>query len=360
MRKLLVALALLGLVATAGLAEDAKPDKKEPAKKLGVGDPAPALKATKWLQGDEVKSFEPGKVYVVEFWATWCGPCLVMMPHMAEMQAEYKDKGVTFIGFSAKDPNNTEAKVTALVKKRGPKLKYTFAYADNRDTYDGWMKAAGQGGIPCSFVVDKAGKIAYVGHPMYLDVVLPQVVKGTWKGEEGKEELAKIEKDVNGVFTSLRGGDAKAALKALDEFESKHPALTKIPYFVAPKLNLRLQAGMVNEAQKFAGEVVKRATEQDDSLMLRQVSTVLRSPAAKKNKDLLALSVKAAEAAVKVEGEKDAIALYYLAEAYFANGEGAKAREFGEKAVKAADNPALKGQIEKLVKRFEEKKEDIK
>src|SRR3954447_25972964 len=148
MRMLLAAAALAGLAAPAA-ADDPKKDK--PAPTLKVGDPAPPLAASKWLQGPEVKEFAPGKVYVVEFWATWCGPCIVMMPHMAELQEQYKDKGVTFIGFSAGDPNNTEEKVSAFVKKRGPKLKYTFAYGDDRETYNAWMKAAGQGGIPCSF-----------------------------------------------------------------------------------------------------------------------------------------------------------------------------------------------------------------
>src|SRR5437667_910319 len=147
---------LLALVALAGLIVPASADEKDLPKKaesLKVGEPAPPLKVTKWLHGTEVKEFAPGKVYVVEFWATWCGPCIVMMPHMGELQNEYRDKGVTFIGFSAKDPNNTEEKVAALVEKRGPKLGYTFAYADDRQTYDAWMKAAGQGGIPCSFVI---------------------------------------------------------------------------------------------------------------------------------------------------------------------------------------------------------------
>src|SRR5262249_31400996 len=116
MNNLLVALPLC-LVGVVNGAEDAKPavDKKEqPAVTLKVGDPAPVLSASKWLQGEPMKAFQPGKVYVVEFWATWCGPCLLFMPHLAELQAQYKDKGVTCIGFTARDPDNTEAKVAAF------------------------------------------------------------------------------------------------------------------------------------------------------------------------------------------------------------------------------------------------------
>src|SRR5436305_5946962 len=119
MRLLFLAAVILGM---AGLAHA---DDKKADTSLKVGDPAPKLKADKWLQGNEVKEFAKDKVYVVEFWATWCGPCIAIMPHVAEMQAEYKDKGVTFIGYSAKDPNNDMEKVTAFVTKRGPKLGYT-------------------------------------------------------------------------------------------------------------------------------------------------------------------------------------------------------------------------------------------
>jgi thiol-disulfide isomerase/thioredoxin len=358
MRKLLVTLALAGLFAVTVMAQDKAPAAKDPTKKAGgklaVGDPAPALKASKWLQGDEVKSFEPGKVYVVEFWATWCGPCIVMMPHMGDLQAEYKDKGVTIVGFSSKDQNNDEKKVTDFVKARGKKLGYTFAYEDNRDTNNAWMTASGQGGIPCSFVVDKTSKIAYIGHPMYLDVVLPKVVDGTWKGKESLEEMKTVEKDVNGVFGALRGKDTEATLEALKNFEKKHPALSNIPYFTGPKLGLLLKAKKTDELKKMAETIITKADKRGDTSALQTVAMTLSSPDANGNKELLGIAVKAAEASVKLAGEKDAIALYYLANTYFNAGEKAKARETGKKAVEAATDPRLKQAIEQRVKKFEE------
>ena len=90
----------------------------------------------------------------------------------------------------------------------------------------------------------------------------------------------------------------------------------------------------------------------DDSGALQSVSATLRSPAANGDKELLALSLKAAEAMLKISGEKDPVALYFVAEAHFAGGDKAKAKEFGGKAIAAADSEGLKAQLEKLTKKY--------
>jgi thiol-disulfide isomerase/thioredoxin len=352
MRTLFATALLLGL-ALAARAQDAKPGQPaKPEVTLKVGDPAPPLKGTKWLQGAEVKDFAKDHVYVVEFWATWCGPCIVMMPHMSELQNEYKGK-VTFVGFTAKDPNNTEEKVAAMVGKRGPKLGYTFVYADDRGTYDAYMKAAGQGGIPCSFVVGKDGKIAYIGHPMYLDIVLPKVVAGKWTAEDAAQ-LDKIEADVNKAFEALGSPDPETALKALAEFGAKHPALAHIPYVIGPKIGLLLKAKKFDEAKKLAEETLAKATKQEDPIALRTVASALSAPDAKDQKELVALSLKAADATVKLAGDKDALALLVAANAYAAAGDKAKAAEYGKKAMAAAANesPGLKSYVEGQVKKI--------
>jgi thiol-disulfide isomerase/thioredoxin len=328
-------------------------DKKDPPKKaeptLKLGDPAPPLKATKWLQGTEVKSFEKGHVYVVEFWATWCGPCIVMMPHMSDLQQEYKGKA-TFVGFTAKDNRgNNEESVTKFVEKRGPKLKYAFAYADDRDTYEAWMTAAGRGGIPCCFVVDRETKVAFIGHPMYLDVVLPKVVDGTWKTEEAAG-IEAIDKEVNALFRTF-SGDPEAALKAISDFEAKHPKLAGIPYFNGPRIGAMFKAKKTAEARKFAEQVIEKAVKSDDSGALQSVAATLSEHAAG-DKELAALGLRAAEANLKIAGEKDPVALYYVAEAHFASGDKARAREFAARAIAAAPTEGLKKVIEGRTKKY--------
>jgi thiol-disulfide isomerase/thioredoxin len=105
--------------------KDESSKHEKPVVTLHVGDPAPALTVTEWLQGEPVKKFEPGKVYVVEFWAAWCGACIRAMPHLAELQARYKDRGVTVICFTSRNirgSDNSDEKVAAFVKRRGPSL----------------------------------------------------------------------------------------------------------------------------------------------------------------------------------------------------------------------------------------------
>lgn len=80
---------------------------------LTIGSDAPPLDVEHWVQNGNGK-FKPvtkvqaGKVYVVEFWATWCGPCVQSMPHLAALQTEYASKGVQLISISDEDLETVE------------------------------------------------------------------------------------------------------------------------------------------------------------------------------------------------------------------------------------------------------------
>lgn len=143
---------------------------KGDAPSLKVGDAAPALACDEFIKGDAVKEFEKGKVYVVEFWATWCPPCLKSIPHLSEMQKEHKD--LTVIGMASSEHGSGAEVLTKLkdfVKKQGDKMGYRVAYDSKRAMSKAWMEPAGQDGIPCAFVVDGEGKLAFIGHPMGKD-----------------------------------------------------------------------------------------------------------------------------------------------------------------------------------------------
>jgi thiol-disulfide isomerase/thioredoxin len=144
---------VLATVAASALGQSAK---------LAVGDKAPPMHVSQWINGPELTGFDPNKVYVVEFWATWCGPCKRAIPHLNELHQKLSGRGVTIIGVS----NEKADVVVPFVQAKGSGMSYTVAIDDNNKTTAAWMEAAGQKGIPCSFIVGKDNRIAYIGHPM--------------------------------------------------------------------------------------------------------------------------------------------------------------------------------------------------
>lgn len=140
-----------------------------------LGDAAYPLVGLTWVKGEPV-NVGGGKVTVVEFWATWCPPCRVSIPHLTDLQAKYEDRGVVVVGIS----NEDEATVRPFVEKMGQKMDYHVAIDGAGKVGGGYMGAFKQNSIPTAFVVDKAGKVLWHGHPAEIEPVLDQVVSGTY------------------------------------------------------------------------------------------------------------------------------------------------------------------------------------
>ena len=134
---------------------------------LVPGMPAPAFTADASIKGVEVKALAPGKVHVVEFWATWCGPCIGSMPHLTQLQKSNPD--VTVIGVAGFERGNDvtakEKKVRDFIAAKPERADYTIVFDGDGTMANEWMQAARRNSIPTAFVVGMDGKIAYIGSP---------------------------------------------------------------------------------------------------------------------------------------------------------------------------------------------------
>lgn len=212
---------------------------------LTIGSKAPAIKVDQWYKGKPFSTFEPGGIHVVEFWATWCGPCKKAIPHLTQLASTYKGK-VSFTGICVfEEGGNIPARIRKFVTTMGDKMDFSVA----GDTTDGqmaktWVEAAGENSVPQTFIVDGAGRIAWIGHPMEVEGPLKQMIAGTYnmdaegqKRNTEKKGVAVSEKLEKEVTDAINAKDFdKAMAKLREALVSDHPNKILLVGNVAPAL----------------------------------------------------------------------------------------------------------------------------
>ena len=118
---------------------------------LKVGDPLPDLAGFK-LEGTLPDSLK-GKVVILDFWASWCGPCAESFPVMDELQKKYQDQGLVILAVSV---DEKVAKMATFLKKN----PVTFTIV--RDAEHKLVATAGPETMPTSFIIDRAGKVRFL------------------------------------------------------------------------------------------------------------------------------------------------------------------------------------------------------
>jgi thiol-disulfide isomerase/thioredoxin len=216
-----------------------------PRPSLNVGDPAPPLKVRGWIKGAPIQQFEKGKVYVVEFWATWCRPCIAGMPHISALAEQYRDKVIVFGVDIYESKTASLAKIKAFVDSMGNRMDYRVAAEDRDSMETGWLDAFGDKnkGIPISFVVNEGGRVAWIGYPTKLDEVLRKIVNKSWDIKEALAKrnsdkyLAALDDSLSYELMVRRGdpeklsnfGHPDSALFMIDEMVRKEPRLRYAP-----------------------------------------------------------------------------------------------------------------------------------
>jgi thiol-disulfide isomerase/thioredoxin len=331
----------LSLAASLGAAEP----------KLKIGDDAPAMQVAKWFKGGPVAKFEPGQVYVVEFWATWCGPCKQSIPHLTELAKKFDGKA-HIIGVSIWESEKTDhakrlATVAKFVEGMGEKMNYGVAADDNEAFMArNWMEAADEGGIPTAFIVGKDGKIAWIGYPWGgLDQALEQTVAGTLDPKAVQAEAAERqrlrearnkERELLKPVSDLQAQKKPAeAMAALDKLVEEHPELAGKTGYLRYKLLMGYdQPAAYRQVRKMLdGELKNNASG------LYGIARDLTDPPGPKTKDWdLALAV--SQRACDLSKFANPSYLATLSEAYAGKGNYPKAIETMELALSkaAADN----------------------
>ncbi len=328
---------------------------------LGPGDPAPPIKVAKWFKGTPVTTFEPGKVYVVEFWATWCGPCRQSIPHLTELAHKYQGK-VTFAGVSVWERDaDYLTKVGKFVEEMGDKMDYNVAADEQANTMaETWMAAAGENGIPCAFVVDGAGKIAWIGHPMAdLGPTLDKVLAGTWNVDEfkvGREKQQKAEaaqEELNSQLGELvRQGKYAEALKVLDAAIAKDKSSEADYAFARFTLLSRVDEA---KGQAYALKIAQTFYK-DQPEALNQLAWTIVMPKTSLKKPNYKIGLQIAQMAAAATKNSNPDILDTLAMAQYRNGQKAAAIATQTRAVQLAKkqgaNPQNLADMQARLKQF--------
>lgn len=128
-------------------------DERTRARLAGLdGAEAPPLNASEWLNASALdwESLK-GKIVVLDFWATWCGPCLQSVPGMNQMAEKYADKGVVVIGV---------CNSRGVEKMKDTAIRFDIKYPICADVNDSTVRAYRVDGFPDYYIVDHEGRVA--------------------------------------------------------------------------------------------------------------------------------------------------------------------------------------------------------
>jgi len=282
---------------------------------LQLGDPAPALKIAQWIKGKPVdmKNGKGKNVYVLDFWATWCGPCRASMPHLTKLQKKYKDKGLIVVSISDENPRLLKT----FVNQMGAKIEFTVAADQRMATTAAYMGGVRNNSIPYTFVIDKSGRLAWHGPPFQ---VLDQIVELVVNDKYNLEAAIKTEK----------------ARKVLMQYFQ-----TAVESDATDKAKVRKE--LSNKAKKLGQEVLNLAAGNPDILDLLAWNILVLPQLKTRDIDLAATAAKTANDLAK---GTNASILDTYARTLWITGKKVEAIKHQTKAVELTKDPRLRKQFQ--------------
>ena len=281
---------------------------------LTVGSKAPALDIEIWFSDREgefqhTTEFEPGKIYLVDFWATWSTPSQRYMSTYSDLQDRYVKEGLQIISISDEDEdsvadfleldmNNNSGMIFAEQT-----LNYCVTSDPDRSVFEDYMDAAQQTTIPTVFIVGKTGLIEWFGNPAKLKRPLKKIIAGDWDRAAFKKE-ALAEQQMKVLATEVRKlmdtGDIEGALELIEKMIADAPHSETKFALQRTKLSLMMQNDSPNIAEAFK-DVVQNEELGSYGLNEKAWSIVTRQQDGKKIKPkLLDIATETAERAIKI------------------------------------------------------------
>ncbi len=324
--------------------------------KLSIGDRAPAIGIETWVKGTPTNEYAEGRVYVIEFWAMGAPACKRTAPLLSEVQAVFREKAVTVIGISVADAGG-RAQVEAFVKRAGDRMGYAVAYDATADAAKRFMQLTGQNSIPVAFVVDRSGRLAWVGHPLDgIDRVVDRVAAGKWDLAKAKADAtrrAAAEEKSRPIIARLEeelsSGKSDRAPAIMDELVAVDPAVTA-DWAVTKFGYLLLDQRDADKAYAYAAAVADGAAKDNADVLKAIAWMILAEPGVPRRDTPLAkrLALRADE----LTGHKDANILDTLAKAQFDSGDAAAAAETQKLAIEAAILPSQKKELQQRLQQY--------
>jgi thiol-disulfide isomerase/thioredoxin len=133
------------------------------------GKPMPALDITDWVNGQVKPADMKGKVVIVDFYATWCGPCMDAIPHNNALTKEYQSKGLVLVGVCC--DSGGKKKMEQNAKDKG--IEYPIALEPRL----AWQKAWEVHYYPTYAIVDRKGIVRAIGlQPNHVEAVVKKLL----------------------------------------------------------------------------------------------------------------------------------------------------------------------------------------
>lgn len=287
---------------------------------LTIGSEAPPLDIELWFSDREgefehTSDFEPGKIYLIDFWATWSTQSHQWMAKYADLQDRHFDDNLQIISITDEDEDSVADFLELDVNDNSgmiyaeQSLGYCLTSDPDRSVYEDYIEASQQTRIPTVFIVGKTGLIEWFGSPQKMMRPLKRVIKEKWDREQYKKDfLAHQQRQqlAMQVRKLMEAGDNDGALEAIEKMMQDAPNSENLAEMAQVRLAILMQSDSPKLSAAFS-DVVKG--EDLGSYRLNELawSIVTRAQSGKKvDAELLATAAETANRAVNIaRGEDD-------------------------------------------------------